>query len=151
MNNIQRIVSAEEFTAIFSRMASQLRWIDHRPSDIANFFEALKDLPIALLHESAKQLATQSNRKFFPTTAEWRGKALNLESEQRRAALIGERVWKTECDTCEDTGWENFWCPGDQTCDRKKPHLPHDYVRPCVCRPTNHTYQRHHAPRERAE
>jgi hypothetical protein len=151
MNELQRIVTAEEFAAIFARMASQLRWMDYRPSDTANFYDALKDLPIALLSDSAKQLAAQGNRKFFPTTSEWRGKALDIEAQLRRAATVGERVWKTECETCEDTGWEYFWCPGDQTCARKKTHLPHDYVRACVCRPTNSTYQRHHAPRERAE
>ncbi len=151
MTDLQVIVTAEEFAVIFARMASQLRWLDYRPTDTANFYDALKDLPIALIHESAKQLATQANRRFFPTTAEWRGKALDIEAELRRAALIGERVWKTECDTCEDTGWEYFSCPGDETCGRTKTHLPHNYVKPCLCRPTNRTYQRHHAPRERAE
>lgn len=151
MNALQNVASAEDFAVIFARMASQLRWLDYRPTDTANFYEALRDLPIDLLHESAKQIATQANRKFFPTTAEWRSKALIIEAERRRAAIVGERVWKTECDTCEDSGWEYFFCPGDQTCGRQKSHLPHNYVRPCVCRPTNATYQRHHAPRERAE
>lgn len=151
MNELQTVVSASEFASIFAKMASQLRWLDYRATDTANYYDALRDLPIALLHESAKQLAMQANRKFFPTTAEWRGKALDIEGEQRRAAIVGERIWKTECDTCEDTGWEYFWCPGDQTCDRQKTHLPHNYVRACVCRATNATYQRHHAPRERRE
>ncbi len=151
MNELQTVASMSEFAMIFARLASQLRWLDYLPTDTANYYDALKDLPTALLHESAKQLATQANRKFFPTTAEWRGKALDIEAQQRRAALIGERIWRMECETCEDSGWEYFFCPGDETCGRKKTHLPHNYVRACVCRPTNATYQRHHAPRERAE
>ena len=140
--------TAEMFETIFSRLASQLRWLDYRPDDTLNYFEALRDLPEPILHESAKRLATQAGRKFFPTTGEWRDVALGYEAELRRAAITGERVWKIECETCEDTGWEYFFCPGDITCGRTKTHLPHNYVRECVCRPTNRTYQRHHTPRE---
>lgn len=32
--------------------------------------------------------------------------------------------------------------PRPPTCQRRQPHLPHDYVEPCVCRPTNRTWQR---------
>ncbi len=151
MNDLQPIVSAAEFATIFARLASQLRWLDYRPADTANFYDALRDLPIALIHESAKRIANHAGRKFFPTTGEWREVALEYEAELRRAALTGERVWKIECEICDDSGWEYFFCPGDQTCGRQNSHAPHNYVRPCNCRPSNRTFQRHHPRRPSAE
>lgn len=148
---LQRIITAEAFGVIFTRMASQLRWLDFRADDTANYYESLREFTEPVLHESAKRLANELGRKFFPTTGEWREKALLYEAELRRAAVAGERVWKTECETCEDTGWEYFYCPGDETCERKRTHLPHNYVRPCSCRATNGTYQRHHAVKALAE
>ena len=148
MTTLQKTLTADEFTTIFSRLASQLRWLDHRPTDIANYFEALRDLPESILHESAKRIANQPARKYFPTTGEWREWALEVEAEMRRAEIIGERVWKLECADCEDTGWTlPESCPGDTTCGREKTHLPHTFVRVCGCRESNRTYQRHHAPK----
>jgi hypothetical protein len=151
MNALQRALTADEFATVFGRLASQLRWLDHRPTDIANYFDALRDLPENIIHESAKRIASQAGRKFFPTTGEWREVALVYESELRRAELSSPRTWENECNDCEDTGWNYYDCPGDVTCDRTNPHLPHSYVRPCPCRATNRTYQRHHAPRDRSE
>ncbi len=147
MNALQKLITAEEFALIFTRMASQLRWLEFRPSDMENYFESLRDLPDGILHESAKRLANQPGRKYFPTTGEWRESALQVEAEIRRADITGPRVWKLECEDCEDTGWLHFECPGDATCDRTNPHLPHRFVRPCGCRESNRTYQRHHAPK----
>lgn len=45
------------------------------------------------------------------------------------------------CETCADTGWQYFTCPGDQSCGRWRQHLPHDYVKPCFCRETNTAWQ----------
>ncbi len=145
--SLQRIITSEEFAVIYTRMASQLRWLDFRPTDVENYFEALRDLPDTLLHESAKRIANAPGRKYFPTTGEWREWALEVEAEIRRKEITGERVWKLECDDCEDCGWLFFDCPGDTTCERTKPHLPHRFVRACGCRESNRTYQRHHAPK----
>ena len=147
MTQLQVSITAEDFARIFTRLASQLRWLDYRPEDVQSFFEALRDLPLEITHESAKRIANQPGRKFFPTTGEWRDSALDYEAELRRADLVGERVWKIECEDCEDTGWIHGYCPGDTTCDRTKTHLPHQFVRVCGCRPSNRTFQRHHAPR----
>lgn len=144
MTQLQTRFSVEEFTAIFARLASQLRWLDYRPEDLVNYSEALRNLPIAVLHESAKRIATEPGRKYFPTTGEWREWALEYESELRRAALTGSRDWKVECEDCDDCGFLFFECPGDKTCDRDRPHLPHTFVRVCGCRESNRTYQRHH-------
>ncbi len=50
-----------------------------------------------------------------------------------RAAWPHGREWKYLCDTCRDVGLEMLDCPGDATCGRVKPHLPHEFGRPCWC------------------
>ena len=53
--------------------------------------------------------------------------------ELLRAKLPFAREWKYLCQTCRDCGLEMLACPGDATCGREKPHLAHDYGRPCWC------------------
>ncbi len=43
------------------------------------------------------------------------------------------REWKFLCEQCNDYGLIMADCPGDATCGRSRPHLPHDYGRPCWC------------------
>lgn len=43
------------------------------------------------------------------------------------------REWKYLCDACADTGLQISSCSGDATCGRAKPHLPHDFGKPCWC------------------
>lgn len=50
-----------------------------------------------------------------------------------RASWPFTREWKYLCQTCGDYGLEMLECPGDTTCGRLKPHLPHDFGRPCWC------------------
>jgi hypothetical protein len=40
--------------------------------------------------------------------------------------------WHT-CKGCSDYGLEMFTCPGDATCGRERPHLAHDFGKPCWC------------------
>lgn len=54
-----------------------------------------------------------------------------------------------ECDVCEDTGFERFECTGDRSCGRRRKHAPHDYVKPCACRPMNRNYQDKRASQRR--
>lgn len=140
--------SFDDFVKIFNRLSVALRaQADESGATLRVYFEALKDLPLALLASSATMLMKESGRRFFPTTAEWRTAAEKIQIDQRRQFAAREpRDWQTECENCDDTGWERFVeCTGDETCGRKNPHLPHSYVRVCPCRPTNRTYQRHHA------
>lgn len=55
------------------------------------------------------------------------------ERSVRSAWPKTEREWKYLCHRCSDYGLEIFDCPGDATCGREKPHLPHDYGQPCWC------------------
>lgn len=43
------------------------------------------------------------------------------------------REWKYLCQSCGDVGLEMHTCPGDATCGKSNPHLPHDYGTPCWC------------------
>ncbi len=58
------------------------------------------------------------------------------------------REWIYLCTACNDTGWEQLECPGDDTCGPstyrpaanmpcpnrpRKPHAAHSYVRVCFC------------------
>lgn len=44
-----------------------------------------------------------------------------------------EEGWKYLCTGCSDYGLEMHECPGDATCGRDKPHLPHEFGTPCWC------------------
>ena len=140
-----RLATEKEFAIIFARMATQLRWLDADAAAIQSYYTALKDLPDAIIHASAAQIANEPGRKFFPTTGEWREIALALQQEDLRSALSGpRRNWTVECAQCDDTGWIYHACDAHD-CGRGNAHIvPHDYVTPCFCRATNHTYQRHH-------
>lgn len=50
-----------------------------------------------------------------------------------RSAWPSGRVWKYVCQHCQDYGLEMFWCPGDRTCGRDRPHLAHECGRACSC------------------
>lgn len=51
-----------------------------------------------------------------------------------RASWPALKVWYYGCETCSDAGLEMSWCDGDRpVCGRNKPHLPHDFGRPCFC------------------
>lgn len=60
------------------------------------------------------------------------------EREQGLEALIRQvwpftREWKYLCQACRDYGLQLAECPGDATCGRTKPHLPHEFGTPCWC------------------
>lgn len=50
-----------------------------------------------------------------------------------RVAWPFTREWKFLCAQCDDAGLVMGECPGDATCGRHKPHLPHEFGRPCWC------------------
>ena len=134
-------MTLEEFAPVFLRLSNQLGK-DADESTIRDYFDVLADLGYDTVFDAAAHLAKTS--KWFPKTSEWRDAALTIEQQKRRHDLTGGREWKIECERCDDSGWEYFECPGDETCGRTKPHAAHNYVKVCLCRPTNRTYQRHH-------
>jgi len=135
-----------EFLKLFNRLCVALR----EPADDSGitqgvYFEALKDLPVSALDRGAAALMKEPGRRFFPTTAEWRTAAERALDQQFREAVkpLARDPWHYECTDCDDTGWALYECTGDASCGRQKPHGPHRFVRVCLCRATNRTYQRH--------
>ena len=66
------------------------------------------------------------------------------------------REWSYYCETCSDAGWESMWCgypavtlkngeirtlakpwQAQRICDRRGPHMPHEWVQKCACSDTN--------------
>ena len=131
----------DEFSTLFQRLAQQLNH-DADAEQIQAYFDALSDLKYEFVHDAAAHIARTV--KWFPKTSEWREVALHLEQNKLRSEAAGQRSWQVECDLCDDCGWRAFDCAGDDFCGRPKPHLPHRFVKPCDCRATNHTFQRHH-------
>lgn len=65
-----------------------------------------------------------------------------------RDSWVKGREWFYLCTACNDTGWEQLECPGDDTCGPstfqpaahmpcprkpRQPHYAHAYVRTCFC------------------
>ena len=138
-------MTEREFGVVFSRLAIQLRFTDADVLTVRAYYDALKDIPLVAVETSGRAFATEPGRKFFPTTAEWHDAAQRAVTDELRKVLAPARdeSWKLECGACEDTGWESFHCPGDESCGRTTKHTEHTYVRICTCRPNNRTYQRH--------
>ena len=56
----------------------------------------------------------------------------NLE-KTLRVSWPFRREWKYLCECCSDHGLDMQECPGDATCGRTFPHLPHESGTPCWC------------------
>ncbi len=134
-----------EFVNVFAILAVQLRATDCDESTSRAYYHALKDQSLESIQSSAVELARESGRRFFPTTAEWLTAAKESKTRVFRDHLLSAREdpWRTECERCDDTGWTLHTCAGDDFCGRRQPHYAHDFVKPCYCRPTNRTWQRH--------
>jgi len=137
-----------EFGKVFGALAIQLR-AESDPTAAAAYFDVLSELPLEAVRVAAVAFARESERRWFPTTAEWHQEAANAAREALlRETLTASRVepWHHECETCEDTGWVlGVTCSGEPAgaCGQPRLHAAHDWTRPCVCRPTNKTWQRH--------
>lgn len=133
------------FMQAFNKLAVAVRL----PADQADaamqrvYWEGLADLPLDAVEDSAREIGLSA--QWFPKLAEWRDAAVKAKHGRvLKMALPAPRSnpWQSECETCDDTGWEVMACAGDATCGRVFEHAKHNYTIPCVCRPTNRTYQR---------
>lgn len=134
-----------EFSRVFGALALQLRLTDADPTTCAAYFDVLSKQPLEATRMAANGFASESGRRWFPTSGEWLGKAQEAATADVRKRLTSGRdePWHNTCSNCEsDSGWVYFECPGDTTCGRVKVHAPHSFVRECHCRATNLTYQR---------
>lgn len=141
-------MTEREFGTVFAKLAMQLRWTDADGVTIRAYFDALQGLPLEAVGTAADAFAREAGRKYPPTSAEWHQGALDARSEivRKRLALPAGRTepWRHECASCEDTGWVvALECDGSPLCGRVQAHPAHPYTKPCGCRATNHTFQRH--------
>jgi len=139
-------MSYADFANVFAVLALQLRATDADEAMVRAYYDVLKNFTLESVQRSAQALARETDRRFFPTTAEWATAAGEARTSALRQHLLTSREepWQVECELCEDTGWRLSTCDGDDYCGRRHPHQPHGLARICPCRPTNRTYQRHH-------
>lgn len=114
------------------------------------YFGVLGSFTEAELSAGTALLMRERDRKWFPTTGEWLAAVDKAKALQALTPVAEPRGWTIECDHCDDTGWQRYFCPGDRTCGRPSVHASHDFVRVCSCRPTNRTWHRHHQAGSRA-
>jgi hypothetical protein len=129
----------DDFGRVMITLAETLR---EQVSDIAveGYFSALRDVALADVAASADRLSRTS--QWFPKPSEWRMAALHHKNEQVQKALPESRTepWHSECPRCDDEGWV---CSACSHIDCDKDAAAHDRrMRPCICRPSNKTYQR---------
>lgn len=135
----------QRFNAAFMHLASvtRLPTAEITGETKRAYWEALNDLPITALESAAARLAKSA--AWMPKAAEWREAAREIQRTGLvRAQLPGERSqeWRHECAFCEDSGW----CyDGGQTLHEVvvSAYAGRPRMHRCVCRATNHTYQRH--------
>ena len=144
-------MTEREFGTVFAKLAMQLRAMEVDVATIKSYYEVLADCPLESIQASARDFATETGRKWLPTTAEWHS-AAQAASERafRRNVEAAAPIDVTQilCSACYDTGWVlavgavPMECPGNQTCGRRGPHRAHTYTKVCFCRDTNANYQR---------
>lgn len=120
--------------AWFDGQMARLLGLRFPPADLDTHWEALRDMPAAVL-EAAITRAGRT-RSDYPTPNEIRQDAdivatvvAVLEPAEDRAVALDNpfsitvpgagtvvsiaREWRYYCDTCSDTGWDSVWC-GDR-------------------------------------
>ena len=125
--------------AAFEHQMGRLSGLRFRPAELQTHWEALKDIPDAVLEAAVTR--AQRSRVEFPTPVELRQDAdqvafhaAPLEPAEDRSVPLTEpftitvpevgtvvsvtREWRYYCETCSDGGWESIWC-GEITNGRK--------------------------------
>lgn len=140
---------------VFMAQMRRLLGLKFAPSDLTTHWEALQDMPEALLEAAVTHAQTASDE--FPSP-----KMLKMFGDQLRARVVPipvtedrsednpsptvaklptgrviplTRFWKYYCEQCSDTGWSSFWCAGIMKPGEKWPVAQrHPWVeidRPC--------------------
>lgn len=134
-----------EMTAAFREQMKRLMGLKFAPADITTHWEALRDVPIAVLTEAVTR--AQKTRAEFPSPVELRQDCdavahlvPRLPDEDRSVALDQPytitvpgagtvvsitREWHYYCDDCEDSGQVSVWC-GPAVEHIRKPWQPFD-------------------------
>lgn len=115
----------------FNQQMARMGGLKFRPADLTTHWEALQDMPEAVLEAAVTR--AQRSRVEFPTPAELREDADHVarhvsptgQDEDRGVDLpepvtighlpsglpvVQTREWKYYCDECQDSGSRSFWC-----------------------------------------
>jgi hypothetical protein len=161
-------------TPAFRVQMQRMKGLRFMPDDLGTHWEGLSDLDQKLL-ENAVSLAIKECVD-FPTPAELRAMSERISprvthdnhNPERQTDLeqpryfnfpgVGRlkitRHWAYYCETCHDTGFESFYCSGDQVyagvfpctkapwwdearCSNAKEHPAHEWTQHCGCWFTN--------------
>lgn len=150
----------------FREQMTRLMGLRFAPADLTTHWEALSDVPEAVL--TAAVTRAQRTRADFPTPNELRADAdivapssRELEPVENRAVPLDQpftitvpgagtvlsvtREWKYYHDACGDLGWVSWWC-GEESptpwmrvarCERVIEHAPHEWSAKCSCFDSN--------------
>jgi hypothetical protein len=155
----------------FEDEMGRLNGLRFKPADLRTHWEALNDVPLAMLRAAIGR--AQKTRTEFPTPFELRQDAdavahhvrgstpvldrsvplpepVTIEMPQGVPPLRIDREWVHDCDVCSDSGMRSFWCGHDrrqpwlvlERCERPQAHGSHEWVRRCECYETNATIRR---------
>ena len=150
----------------FEQHMGRLAGLKFKPASLQTHWEALKDLPDALLVAAVEYAQTATDEfpspKQLKAYAEWqRAKAMPLEEEADRGVdldepvtvgvlptgfvIVARREWKYYCEECRDSGMTSWWCGARVT----RGHTTHDpranaypWMRACRC-PRAHAHLPH--------
>jgi len=111
-------MTPHEFRAIYNRLSVALRIPqDETGAELRVYYEALAAWPVEALEATGRAFAVEAGRRYFPTTAEWAGKAADYADQMTRLRLAlpapRPEPWRSECEACGDSGWvEGLTCDG---------------------------------------
>lgn len=165
-------VAVAEIPLWFRQQMSRLIGLKFAPSDMTTHWEALHDMPEALLDAAVTKAQQETSE--FPTPKmlrvyadQVRARVFPVPEEEPRGVeldapvalgtlptgltLTARRTWRYYCEECSDSGWRSVWC-GDVglakpwqahgVCGRRREHGSHEFVVPCPCASSNPDVQR---------
>lgn len=153
---------AASMTPEFRAQMKRLLGLKFAPADLTTHWEALQDMPSALL-EAAVDAAQRECQEFPSPTMlraygdQVRARTMPVGPEPDRSVpttprsftlpdgtqIQVDREWKYYCEACSDTGWRSWACGTDAAtrqpwlspmhCGREADHGAHEWTEPCPC------------------
>ena len=152
-------------TAAFKAQMRRLAGLKFQPASLDTHWEALHDMPEALLSAAVEKAQRESDEFPSPSVLKMfadrlRSDVIQLPATEDRGIDLPEpvtatlpsgkvipfhREWVYYCEECSDTGWKTWWCgPGTpkpwiarSVCQRRNEHGSHEWVARCACVESN--------------
>ena len=159
-------------TDAFKAQMRRLVGLKFQPANLDTHWEALRDMPEALLSAAVERAQRESDE--FPSP-----KVLKMFADQLRSSVVPlpeiedrgkelleplaatlpsgkvlpfKREWIYYCEACSDSGWKMWWCGAgfstgspwvsSSVCQRTQEHGPHEWVGRCACAGSNPAVRR---------